>query len=106
MMIQKLIHNEKLTHFFKNFFTTAVQSAYVSRTEDANDSNDDDLREESQKITDVLSQINLSSNINAVDFKSVIVLDVMGDLVELTMVPEATSMIFAKVDKSECVFIK
>lgn len=105
MMVQKLIHNEKLTHFFKNFFTTAVQSAYVSRTEDANDSNDD-LREESQKITDVLSQINLSSNINAVDFKSVIVLDVMGDLVELTMVPEATSMIFAKVDKSECVFIK
>lgn len=106
MIVQKLIHNEKLTHLFKNFFTTAVQSAYVSRTEDANDSNDDELREESQKITDILSLINLNSCIGSVDFKSVIVLDIMGELVELTMVPEATSMIFAKVDKSECVFIK
>lgn len=106
MIVQKLILNEKLTQLFKNFFSTAVKSAYVSFTEDADSSNDDDLRKESQKITEVLSQINLSSSVGAVDFKSVIVLDVMGDLVELTMVPEAASMIFAKVDKSECVFIK
>lgn len=106
MIVQKLILNEKLTQLFKNFFSTAVKSAYVSFTEDADSSNDDDLRKESQKITEVLSQINLSSSINAIDFKSVIVLDVMGDLVELTMVPEATSMIFAKVDKSDCIFIQ
>lgn len=106
MIVQKLILNEKLTQFFKNFFSTAVKSAYVSFTEDADDSNDDDLRKESQNITDVLSQLNLSGSINAVDFKSVIVLDIMGELVELTMVPEATSMIFAKIDKSDCIFIK
>lgn len=104
MIVQKLIHNEKLTQFFKNFFAGAVKAAYVSFTEDASES-DDDLKKESQRITDELSNINLSHPMNAVDFKSVIVLDISGELVELTMVSEATSMIFAKIDKEDCIFI-